>query len=362
MSASHASLWGIVLAGGEGERLKGFVREQFGTEVPKQFCAFFGERTMLERTIQRARLLIPSKRLVVVGTAHHHQHIFRSLGPSPPGTVLLQPANRDTAPGILLPLIHILQKDPQALVVILPSDHFVLPGYRFMRAVQDAAQYVARTAIDRPILLAIEPSWPEPEYGWIEPGEALGAGDQHTIQRINRFIEKPTYDQVESLMRDGWLWNTMVIVARAPALITLVRKRLPELTACFTLLQRFLGTAWEHDLINEVYQSIPKVNFSTSVLAARSSSSLLLRVRNVRWSDLGTKERIISTLAELGLFPPVSVRGLDDGLAISAKRKYALEENHMGGKCRSRVKVLETDGVMGTDAILSARSVRRRST
>lgn len=317
MSTTNASLWGIVLAGGEGERLKGFVRERFGAEVPKQFCAFFGERTMLERTIRRAQFLIPSKRLVVIGTAHHHTHIFRSLGPSPPSTVLLQPANRDTAPGILLPLIHILQKDPEALVAILPSDHFVLPGYRFMRAVQDAAQYVARTGIDRPILLAVEPAWPEPEYGWIEPGEPVGTGDRLSIQRINRFIEKPSYEQVERLMKDGWFWNTMVVVARAASLMALVRKRLPELAACFSLLQRFLGTVWEQDLINEVYQAIPKVNFSKSILACRGNPSLFLPVRNVRWSDWGTKDRILSTLSELRSLSPPSVRASHDGMALS---------------------------------------------
>lgn len=303
MSTNNASLWGIVLAGGEGERLKGFVRERFGTEVPKQFCAFFGQRTMLERTIRRARLLIPAKRLVVIGTAHHHAHIFRSLGPSPPGTVLLQPANRDTAPGILLLLIHIIQKDPEALVAILPSDHFVLPGYRFMRAVESAAQYIACTGIDRPILLAIEPAWPEREYGWIEPGDPVGTSNQYVIQRISQFVEKPSCEQVACLMRDGWFWNTMVIVARAAALMTLVRDRLPELATCFTLLQRFLGRVWEQDLVNEVYQIIPKVNFSNSILAGRGTSSLFLPVRNVRWSDLGTKERILNMATELPLLP-----------------------------------------------------------
>ena len=318
MPASNASLWGIVLAGGEGERLKGFVRERFGTEVPKQFCVFFGKRTMLERTIRRARLLIPSKRLVVIGTAHHHQHIFRSLGPSPPGTVLLQPVNRDTAPGVLLPLIHILQKDPQALVAILPSDHFVLPGYRFMRAVQDAAQYVAQTELDHPILLAVEPGWPEPEYGWIEPGDSVGMSNEHVIQRISQFIEKPSCKQAEHLMGDGWLWNTMVIVARAGALMASVRKHLPELATSFTLVQRFLGTAGEQDLVNKVYQAIPRVNFSNSILASRDNPLLVLCVRNVRWSDLGTKERVLGAATALALLPSAKGRTRHHGVTLPA--------------------------------------------
>lgn len=318
MSAKSASLWGIVLAGGEGERLKGFVREQFGSDLPKQFCAFFGRRTMLERTIRRARLLIPSERLVVIGTAHHQPHIFQSLGAERPGTLLLQPANRDTAPGILLPLIHILRKDPRALVAILPSDHFVLPGRRFMRAVAAAATYVIGADTDAPVLLAVEPAWPEPEYGWIKPGEAVESHNRQTIRWINRFVEKPSREGAEVLMRDGWFWNTMVIVVRASALMTLMRTRLPDLAARFTLLQRSLGTVREQDAINDLYRGIPKINFSTSVLAERNAVSLVLPVKNVWWSDWGTKERILDTAMALGLSEPAPFRARGDSLAMPA--------------------------------------------
>jgi mannose-1-phosphate guanylyltransferase len=273
---------------------------------------------MLEQTIRRARLLIPSERLVVIGTAHHHPHIFQSLGHSPPGTVLLQPTNRDTAPGILLPLIHILRKDPHALVAILPSDHFVLPSRRFMRAVADAAEYVRSVKVDAPILLAVQPAWPEPEYGWIEPGKVVGYHDQQTILGINQFIEKPSRERAELLMRDGWFWNTMVIIVRAAALMGLARKHLPDLTARFTHLQRFLGTIREYTLTNEIYRAIPKVNFSASLLAGLDVPSLVLPVQNVRWSDWGTKERILDTITELGLSWTTSIRERHNGLSISA--------------------------------------------
>ena len=112
MSITQSSLWRIVLAGRAGVRLIEFVRERVGTDAPKQFCAFVGTRTMLERTVRRAQLLIPSRQLVVSGTAHHRPYLFQSLGNRPPGTLLLQPMNRDTAPGILFPLIHILKAAP----------------------------------------------------------------------------------------------------------------------------------------------------------------------------------------------------------------------------------------------------------
>lgn len=316
MSVRKASLWGIILAGGEGERLKGFALEQFGLPIPKQFCAFVGRRSMLERTIRRARLLIPSERLIVIGTAHHHPYIFQCLGTSPPSTVLLQPANRDTAPGILLPLIHVLRKDPQALVAILPADHFILPGRRFMRAVAEAAQFVVDKNVGVPVLLAVKPDRPESEYGWIEPGKFVEYGDQGTIRQIERFIEKPSRHRAERLMKDGWLWNTMVIVARARTFMDLARKHVPNLAVCFTLLQRFLGSERERDLIEQGYDVIPKTNFSTSVLADRDMRSLVLPVQDVSWSDWGTKERVLDTAVALGLVPSSPIRTTHDPVSI----------------------------------------------
>lgn len=305
MNVLKASLWGIILAGGEGERLSGFVREQFGSAIPKQFCTFFGRRTMLERTINRARLLIPPERLVVSGTVHHDPYILRVLGTPPPCTVVLQPANRDTAPGILLPLIHILRKDPRALVTILPADHFILPGHRFMRAIAAAAQFVADKKIDIPVLLAVKPDRPESEYGWIKPGQFMKNDDHRIIRQVEQFVEKPLHSQAEHLLKEGWLWNTMVIVVQAKALMRLVRKRLPDLASLFTGIQRRLGGSREQDCIEKVYQTIPKTNFSISFLSDRDVKSLVLPVENICWSDWGTKERILETATTLGLRVPV---------------------------------------------------------
>jgi mannose-1-phosphate guanylyltransferase len=318
MSATTSTLWGIVLAGGEGQRLKEFVREHAGTEAPKQFCAFIGTRTMLERTLRRARLLIPSERLVVVGTAHHRHYMFRSLGKRPPGSVLFQPLNRDTAPGILFPLVHILRRDPHALVAIFPSDHFVLPGRRLMRAVGEAADHVARTHSDSPILLAVEPTYPETEYGWINPGSSIMSERPGSIFHVDRFVEKPSHLYASAMLRDGWLWNTMLTVARAASLMELFRDVVPDLVAYFEMLQRYVGDAREHEVTNEVYRMIPPMNFAATVLAQQFQRLLVRPTKQVQWSDWGKKERILQTLFDLGHGRPASVAVPHAGLALSA--------------------------------------------
>ena len=300
MSITRSSLWGIVLAGGEGLRLREFVCEYANSEAPKQFCAFIGRRTMLERTVRRARLLIPSERLVVVGTAHHRRYMFKSFGKWTPGSVLFQPLNRDTAPGILFPLVHILRRDPHALVSIFPSDHFVLPGRRLMRAVSEAADHVARTKSDSPIVLAVEPSYPEAEYGWLKPGSSILSDGPESIFQVDRFVEKPSQRDASVMLRNGRLWNTMVLVARAASLMELVRNVLPDLVAYFEMFQRYIGDAQEPEVANEIYRMIPSMNFAGTVLARQFHRLLVLPTKHVLWSDWGKKERILQSIFELG--------------------------------------------------------------
>ena len=308
MTAEKASLWAIVLAGGEGMRLKEFVRERVGIDAPKQFCAFVGTRTMLERTVRRAGLLIPMNRIVVIGTTHHGPYVFRSLGNKPPGSVLLQPANRDTAPGILFPLVHILKRDPHALVTLCPSDHFVLPGRRLMQAVSQAADYLQRIRSDSPIVLAAEATYPETEYGWIAPGASVTPEPGGPIFRVNRFVEKPSCRSAGRMLKGGWMWNTMVVVARATSLLELFRSTVPNLVACFEMIQRYVGSQKEQIVADEVYRIIPSLNFSTAVLSRQPDRILVLPTRELLWSDWGSRERILHTIASLRYGADTSLR------------------------------------------------------
>ena len=135
---STGRTWTVVLAGGEGARLSPTIERWLGEKRPKQYCTFVGRRSMLQHTLDRARRLAPPERMVTVIGRHHGRYVRDAVGDPRPGLWLRQPRNRGTAAGVFLALTHVLARDPQAIVALLPSDHFIWPEDRFVRRMRQA--------------------------------------------------------------------------------------------------------------------------------------------------------------------------------------------------------------------------------
>ena len=213
MKSTHEQqLWGIVLAAGEGTRVREFLTKLCGGRGIKQFCAVTGRRSMLQHTLDRAERLIPRERVLVVVSAEHRPEVESQLASWPVDNIIYQPRNRDTAPGILLPLAYVSHRDSQAHVAIFPSDHFIQDEARFLRAVSRAVTEVDRFPQDF-VLLGMSPDEAEEGYGWIEPAATEEGRGTHAVQR---FWEKPDPVTTHALLSRGALWNTFVCVASAP--------------------------------------------------------------------------------------------------------------------------------------------------
>jgi mannose-1-phosphate guanylyltransferase len=224
----------------------------------------------------------------------------RQLSARPEGTIVVQPENKETGPGLLLPLMHLYKHYPESTVAVFPSDHFILEEDLFMVHVHLAFRAVEQDA-SRLVLLGVEPSGPEPEYGYIMPGkspEDLLALDG--ICDVSRFIEKPEPHLVQELILNGGLWNTMVMIFKAKTLLNDVYKVAPKLCESFERIGNAVGTPSASDVVEKVYRTIEPLNFSKGVLEVisrqKSSPLRVLAVRGVHWSDWGSRSRIENVL------------------------------------------------------------------
>jgi mannose-1-phosphate guanylyltransferase len=189
-----------------------------------------------------------------------------------------------------------------------------------MAAVTDAAAHLTHASSDSLVLLGAEATYPETDYGWIQPGSEIASTGRRKIHRIEGFVEKPTQERADRLMRYGGLWNTMVMIARAASLWRLVADFAPELAVRFSRLQGAIGTDREQDVLNWVYQTLPLANFSSMVLAHCPERLLVVPIKNVLWSDWGRGERIVETLER--------IKG--PSLLVSPMREGGQEAEHAG--------------------------------
>jgi mannose-1-phosphate guanylyltransferase len=293
-------LWGLVLAGGEGKRLQDYVRHLRGDCLPKQYINFVGKRSMIEHTFHRIERLIPRQRILTIVSEHHllSPEARRQLSDRAAGTVIVQPENKDTGPGILLPLTYLHKRCPGAVVAVFPSDHFILEEERFIDHVRLAARAVYRDP-SQIVLLGMEAQWAETDYGYVVPTDYNGHIDLSGCRKAAHFVEKPGPAEARLLVAAGALWNTMVMVFKTKMLLSRVETLCPEVARLFRSLAEVIGTPAEKDKLQQIYSDLRPLNFSTGVLEKIAisfpASILVLPVLQVTWSDWGSPQRLTET-------------------------------------------------------------------
>lgn len=304
LSVRPGELWAVVLAGGEGVRLRPLVRLVHGDERPKQYACLLDDRTLLRHTLDRVAQCIPSERTVVSTYERHERHLFDEFAGAKFPHVLRQPADRGTGAGILFPIHWISWRDPEAVVLVFPSDHFILGEETFRQHVLGAAAW-ARLQRERLVLVGATPTGPEVQYGWVEPGKPVTSTYGPPIWDVARFVEKPDADTARACWKRGGLWNTFVLAGTAGVFMELGRQALPALSERLARLAAFAGTADESWALRQAYALAPDSNFSRAVLEPCPANLALSRLpADVTWSDWGTPGRVVQSLRAAGFHPP----------------------------------------------------------
>lgn len=284
--------WALVLAGGEGSRLQSLTRMSSGIAVPKQFCSLGHSGSLLHDAVTRASLVTSSERTAVV-VSEHHRRWWQGLALGIPArNVISQPGNRGTARGILLPLLRILQRDPEASLLVLPSDHYVSNELLLATSLREAMREVTRTP-EGILLLGMVADEADPELGYIV------ADDTANVSAVRDFVEKPDVATARALIARGGVWNSFIFAANGQGLLRRFEQTCPDLVAEMRHIVTSVPASAQMLRLAELYARSPSIDFSRDILQRSTQSLRVLRVPPCGWSDLGTPRRVVETVRHI---------------------------------------------------------------
>jgi mannose-1-phosphate guanylyltransferase len=286
--------WAVVLAGGDGTRLQSLTLKIAGDQRPKQFCSFFGGETLITQTRARLESLFHADRQLFVVTRSHETYYREELRSVDESHIIPQPLNRGTGVAVAVALVHILERDPDAVVVLVPCDHYYADEEAFGRAIRSVI-YSAEQYPDAVVLLGAEARYAEIEYGWIETGSAI-SDTPVPLFRVNRFWEKPSVLQAQELLRRGCLWNTFVTAGCANTFLDVLCTGIPNIVLA-------INNALAYNNFERAYQAMPDADLAREVFAHQPHRLLTIRDAASGWTDLGSPTRVMEILARSNTHP-----------------------------------------------------------
>jgi mannose-1-phosphate guanylyltransferase len=330
----------LIMAGGRGTRFWPKSR----TRTPKQLQAIVGARTMLQETVARIAPLVPASR-VLVATG---RPLVTEVRAQVPGiraeNLIVEPVGRDTAPCVVLAAAVLLRRDPDAVVVVLPSDHVVTRPKEFAALVKSAATLAARE--ECLVTLAIKVLRPETGYGYIEMGQAAGAVGGHAYRRVKRFTEKPPLALARRYMRRGnYGWNSGMFVWSARAILAAAREFLPEtLAICERIADAKTPAAFTRAM-GRLFPTVRPISVDYGIL--EKARNLYAFPTDIGWSDVGNWNSLTEVLPadDAGNVVVGRLLGLDAADCIV----------HTGGKLVAAIGVKGLVIVDTPDALLVCR-------
>ena len=281
-------LYAVIMAGGSGTRLWPLSRK----EHPKQALKLIGNRTMLQHAVDRLAPLFPPERIFVVTNAAMAEILRPQTPQLPAENFILEPGARSSAPAAGLAALHLLRRDPDATLVMLTADHYIVDTGQFRDALAAAEKVAAGGTI---VTLGIQPTYPATGFGYIRLGEAQTIVDGFRVYQSAGFTEKPDLDTATRFMEEGrHTWNSGMFIWRADRLMAEFAKQLPELHAALTRIDKALGTNSEQYTLNDEWSRIRPVSIDYGIMEHAQRVSVIPVAFG--WSDIGSWSALLDIL------------------------------------------------------------------
>jgi mannose-1-phosphate guanylyltransferase len=305
--AGEDNVWSVILAGGESEKARPFIEQWLGRPRPNQYCAFVGRRSPFQHTVDRAALLTPPERRVIVASEAHRAELMDQLRGRSAGPMILQPADRGTAAALFLAVAHIRAVDPHATVLVYPSDHFYCPDHRFLSAAWQAI-WAAERLPTKAVLVGASAESGDAHCGWVFPGKPLLDGGAGSVLSVSAVPGRPSRSGAEGPLPDGALANTLFVAAKAGTLWRLGWRFYPLTMLLFEWIGENLGTENEQEAVQTSYKVMERVDSFGELLRCTPTNRLaVVPLEGGRWSDWGDPASILRSIRQMGkepAFPP----------------------------------------------------------
>lgn len=268
----------VIMGGGIGSRFWPFSR----TNLPKQFLDFFGTgRSLLQMTYDRFAKILPKENILIVTNESYAELIKEQLPDILDAQILLEPARRNTAPCIAWASYHIRSLNPNANIVVAPSDHLIMKEDAFAATIIEGLTYVKES--NALLTLGITPNRPETGYGYIQIGESIS----ENIKKVKTFTEKPNLELAKVFLETGeFFWNSGIFLWNVNTIISEFEKQLIDIANLFEKGTEKYNTADEKLFIEENFPACPNISIDYGIMEKAHEVSVLCA--EFGWSDLGT--------------------------------------------------------------------------
>lgn len=275
----NKNYYAVIMAGGIGSRFWPVSTQDF----PKQFHDMLGTgQTLLQKTFSRLNKIIPSENIYILTNERYLEVTLNQLPEITANQVVLEPAMRNTAPCILLSALKIQKKNPDALMLVAPSDHWIEDETAYSKDVQTCFDTAERDGVL--MTLGIAPTFPNTGYGYIESDKNE---DSQGIEKVKQFREKPDYETAKQFLASGnFMWNAGIFIWSAKSIVSSFEKYLPEMNSLFSKGISALNTSEEKDFIEENYPKAENISIDYGIL--ERADNVFLKRATFDWNDLGT--------------------------------------------------------------------------
>ena len=281
--------YAVIMAGGSGTRLWPVSRKGH----PKHTLPLLGERTLFQITVDRLSGFLPAERILVVTAADHAAELRQQAPQLPKENFLLEPEPRGTASVVGLAAAVLVQRDPQAVMAVLPSDHFIHNRDLFHLVLRVAVE-VARK--DYLVTLGITPTFPAIGYGYIQRGDLLPEQFAYPVYRVLQFKEKPKEADALEMLRSGdHSWNSGMFIWRADAILEEFARQMPELKAALDRVGAAWGTSKRDAVLGSVWPRLATRTIDYGVME-HAGRVAVLPASGLGWSDVGNWDSLFDVL------------------------------------------------------------------